>query len=90
MDLVSITAIVGSVFGSQVLSTWISSFFSKKKTEADAASTLVQSMLQWQNTLTERIAHLEETISEKDKMIEELKERIVHLEMQVFHTTKPK
>lgn len=85
MDLGIVATIVGAVFGSSALSTLVSSLFSKNKTEADAASVLVQSMLEWQKTLTERISSLERMITDKDKMIEELKERIIHLEMQVFH-----
>lgn len=92
MDTVSVVGtIVGSVFGSQVLATLAQGWFLKKKseaeahkTDADAASTLVQSMLQWQTTLTTRIATLEQLLKDKDTIIEELRSRISKLEAEVI------
>lgn len=80
MDLTSIGTIVGSVFGSQALTTWIQVRYGQKKTDAEAATTLVQTILQWQQTLTERIAHLEEQLKDKDIIIDNLRDRIIKLE----------
>lgn len=83
MDWQSLAAIIGAIFSSQALTIFIQGKFAQGKTNADAASTLVQSMLEWQKTLTERIAVLEKTNSEKDKRIDELQTRIAHLESEM-------
>lgn len=83
MDWQSVGTIIGAVTGSQVLTTYIQNKAMAKKTDADAASTLVQSMLEWQKTLTDRIAALEKAVNDKDKKIEDLQARIVHLETEM-------
>lgn len=83
MDWGTIGTIAGAVSGSTVLTTLAQGFFSKKKTDADAASTLVASMLEWQKTLTDRISALEKALSEKDATITDLQSRITHLETEM-------
>lgn len=78
-----IATIVSAVLGSTVLSTLITGFFAKKKTDADAATMTVDSILKWATTLTSRIDALERALKEKDDLIAELKARVVHLEASV-------
>lgn len=83
MDWQSLAAIIGALFSSQALTIFIQSKFSEGKTKADAASTLVQSMLEWQKTLTDRITMLETAIRDKDSIIDQLQARVSHLEQEV-------
>lgn len=95
MNFEVIATIIGSVLGSSVLGQIISVWFQKRKTEAeagktdaDAASTLVDSMLKWQQTLTDRIAALETASHEKDKIISELRQRVADLEAEISNYLK--
>jgi hypothetical protein len=90
MTLELIATVVAGILGSSVLTQLFASYFAKKKTEAeankvdaDAASTLVDSMLKWQETLTQRINALETAVLDKDKIILELRRRITDLESEV-------
>lgn len=83
MDWQSLATIVAAIFSSQALTLFVQGKFTEDKTRADAASTLVQSMLEWQKTLTDRIAALEKAINDKDSKIDELQTRISHLEAEV-------
>ncbi len=78
-----IGTIAASIFGSQVLATIASGFFAKKKTNADAASLLVEKMLDWQTSLTARIVSLEQMLREKDTLIDQLQVRVGQLEIEV-------
>jgi uncharacterized coiled-coil protein SlyX len=83
MDWQSLAAIIGAIFSSQALTIFIQGKFAQGKTNADAASTLVQSMLEWQKTLTDRITTLETAIRDKDSIIDQLQARVAHLEQEV-------
>lgn len=87
MNFEMLSAIVASVFGSQVLSTGIQAFFNRKKTGAESAQILMNTMLDWAGKLNTRIDKLEaenselrKLIDDKDNIISELKVRIAHLE----------
>jgi len=88
MDWQSLATIIGAIFGSQALTIYVQGRFAEGKTKADAASTLVQSMLEWQKTLTDRITTLENSILEKDSKIDELQARVAHLESEVNKQNK--
>jgi len=95
MDWQVLATIIGALFSSQALTIFIQSKFSEGKTKADAASTLVQSMLEWQKTLTDRIVALEQAnadkdvkMAEKDSKIDELQARVAHLESEITKRTK--
>lgn len=83
MDWQSLAAIIGAIFSSQALTIFIQGKFSQGKTNADAASILVQSMLEWQKTLTERIAALEKELAERNAKIDELQTRLAHVEAEM-------
>ena len=65
-----LATIVGAIFSSQALSIYIQGKFSQGKTNADAASVLMQSALEWQKTLTDRINILENKLLEQTGKIE--------------------
>lgn len=93
MDWQSLATLVGAIFSSQALTIYIQGKFSQGKTNADAASVLMQSALEWQKTLTDRISLLENKIAERDgqieardKRIDELQGRVAHLEAELLKT----
>ena len=80
MDGVVLSAIIGSVLGSQVLVALAQGWFNRRKTGAEAASLLLEKTLEWASKLTARIEKLEADVALKDGIIAGLQERIVHLE----------
>lgn len=78
-----IATIVTAVFGSQVLATAITSWFGRKKTNADAATAVVDATLKWASGLTARIEALEKAAAEKDVLIAELRQKVAILEAEV-------
>ena len=79
----TIVALIGSVTGSSVLTVLIQSWFVKRKTDADAASVTVETVLKWANGLTLRIDALEKALSERDLLIAGLREQLARLEAKV-------
>lgn len=100
MDYGTILGFGGAMFGSNVALRVVDGWFMRKKTqqeadkvETDAASVLMESVLKWQSTLTERINSLEAGLAEchtehaaKDAIITDLKVRVAHLEAQKVST----
>lgn len=103
MEAGTLAAIVGAVSGSQVLTTLIQKYFDQQKataeatkidadankTEVDAASTLVNNMLSWGNSLTNRIAALELQLRLKDKIIADHQAKLVELEKEIIRLKQP-
>ena len=80
MDGVTLSTIIGSVLGSQVLVASVQGWFNRRKTGAEAAAILLDKTLEWASKLTARIEKLEADIVRKDGIICNLQERIGHLE----------
>lgn len=75
----NIVQIVGIILGSSVLSILITSIFAKRKSDADAATLLVESNLRWSDKLVARIDELEKILEQRNKEIIELRLEILGL-----------
>ncbi len=80
LSLETFGVLVGAVASSQVLVTYLQGKFNKNKVGAESAQILVDQVMKWASSLTSRIDKLEAELAEKDKIICDLRERIVQLE----------
>ena len=76
----TLATIIGAVFGSQVLTSVVQGYFSRGKTNADAAQILLDKTLDWASRLSMRIEKLEAELNSRDGIIAELRQKIAHLE----------
>lgn len=90
MDYQSLTAIVATVMGSQVLTTIAQGYFNRRKesaeaekTTVDSAQILVDQVMKWATSLTSRIEKLEAELMHKDQQIADLKAHISKLEARM-------
>lgn len=91
MSITAIIALLTALGGSTVLGTFITSWFSRKKTNTDAATATVDSILRWAVTLTARIDALEKAVTERDLIIADLRKKVAHLEadLETYKVIKP-
>lgn len=66
-----IAAVIGAVFGSQVLGNVVQGWFTRKKTSAEADAVLSEKAIMYNKQLVERIEKLEQDIKDLRKEYEE-------------------
>ncbi len=70
-----IAAVAGTVFGSQVLSSLVQGWFTRKKTSAEADAVLSEKAIMYNGQLVERIQKLENDIKDLRREYEEKLEK---------------
>lgn len=82
-NLELISTIIATVFGSQVLSTIVQSWFSRRKTNTDADAVISDAAIRFNNQLTERLNKLELDNDNYRKEILGLHDKLTELRVEL-------
>lgn len=86
-----IAAMVGAVFGSQVLVTIFQNFFNRRKTKAEADSTAIDAALKYTDAITKRVEKLESDLESmrRENLQLHLEVERLKTELDIYKNIRP-